>query len=136
MAELALNDEYFPKSPVGTGTSQAFNELAKFTKNMFLDSSLALIYERPKDLRDELIDTYKECSVDNWDSYGSLPLKEGALFEAEKLEDREDFLSPNKSRYSKTIISLKRIPVISSSILLVCPWNLLRFFSSQILDLG
>jgi hypothetical protein len=27
---------------------------------MFLDSSLALIYERPKDLRDELIDIYKD----------------------------------------------------------------------------
>ncbi|NOQ80511.1 MAG: hypothetical protein GQ546_14065 [Gammaproteobacteria bacterium] len=84
MAELALNDEYFPKSPVGTGTSRAFDELAEFTKNMFLASSFALIDERPKDLRDELVDMFKECSVDNWDSYGSLPLKERAFFEAEK----------------------------------------------------
>lgn len=36
------------------------------------------------------------------------------LFEAEKEEDREDFLSSNKNRYSKTIKRLKSIPIAAS----------------------
>lgn len=85
MATITQDDKYFfPSNPESTGVSQAFTDLVNFKKNIFSGISLAIIDERPKDLQEELVDIYKECSVDDWDSYGALPLKEAAFFEAKK----------------------------------------------------
>lgn len=85
MAKLALINDYYPqKDIIDNGVSQAYDDFVKLTTSLLHASSISLIDERSKNLEDELIDMYKECSEDNWDSYGSLPLKKSAFDEAKK----------------------------------------------------
>ncbi len=60
----------FVKSPAGFGEEQS--------------QSRSVFLERSSELVQELRDTYRDCSTDNWDGYGALPLKIEAVREAER----------------------------------------------------
>ncbi|MCP4414032.1 MAG: hypothetical protein GY808_15845 [Gammaproteobacteria bacterium] len=89
MTTLAIGQDIsFLESPKETGSSQALKDLIDFKRKLFLDEvSPSVLHSKHFILKEELAEMFDECSTDDWDGYGALPLKKEALFEAERFID-------------------------------------------------
>lgn len=68
------------------GFGSDFEVLKKYRDKIIGDFRKAETFSRPiEETLDALIEVYKECSVDDWDGMGALPVSKDALSDAVKL---------------------------------------------------
>lgn len=68
-----------------TVSSETSNELKSLVDSRFADmGSRSVTWERSSQLIQELREIFSECSTENWDGYGALPINEQAVLEAER----------------------------------------------------
>ena len=65
--------------------SEISNAFTILTNNQFeIMGSRTVTLERRAQLIQELHEVFNECSIENWDGYGALPIQEKAVLEAER----------------------------------------------------
>ena len=82
-ATLAIPGRIFTiERPENTASSKVHSVLDKFEEKLSAELSSSVTWQRNPQLVQELHEIYSECSVENWDGYGALPLNEQAVREA------------------------------------------------------
>lgn len=96
-AALAIPElPIFFDCPENTVSSENSNELKDLIDSRFADmGSRSVTWERGSQLIQELLETFSECSTENWDGYEALPMKQEAVLEAVRFVANMPILMPD-----------------------------------------